>query len=131
MKKTMKALLEASHAELRNVIYNSWVSDFADHNYGEHKGEVRIPYIGAYWRSTDFVGKHITIGEKKDFIGVMENNTLNFPERPMTEDEVDTFMSYLERAFAAHNAGGDILVTAANADTIFEECYDWFQTLVI
>lgn len=118
------ATLQASTKDtLVNRLYNSQVAQYADYATGTHpeKGGKRIPYIGWFWRDTDFVGKQISIGNCGTFIGVMESNKWDYPERLMTEEEVNTFIGYLDKAFA--------MKMNEETEQVFAECWDWFQTL--
>lgn len=120
------SLLQASTKDaLINRLYNAHVAQYADYGTGMHpeKGGKRIPYIGWFWRDTDFVGKQISIGNCGDFIGVMENNKWGYPERLMTAEECDIFISYLDKAFAAKKD--------EEKEQMFVECWEWFQTLKI
>lgn len=129
----LQELLASDKDELVNMLYNRQVADVADYSPGEtdpHGHGKRIPYIGWFWRHTDFVGKQIAIGDC-GFIGVMENNKWDYPERMMTEAEADTFIAYLERAFAASNRGGIVAETKAAAERVYGEMWNWFQTLTI
>jgi hypothetical protein len=120
----MKELQNKTKEELINILYNTRIASIADFSPDENKeldkhgyGK-RIPYIGWFWRSADFINKRISIGDCGDYVGVMENNKWGYAEREMTEDEVDKFIDYLERA---------LLHTKSEA--IFNELWDWFQTL--
>jgi hypothetical protein len=120
--------------EMINDLYNSRVGSWADYENGEsgpHGTGKRIPYIGWFWRPTDFVGKKICIGDAGQMIGVMERNKWGYPARWMTEEEVDKFIEYLERAFTELDRGGVVSELEATAEKVFVECWQWFQTLKI
>lgn len=141
---TLDKIKKMNKTELINMIFNWQVSDLSDGDEGK-----KIPYIGWFWRSTDFVNKKISIGkipqgtpemhigdipigsEPNDFIGVMENNKWAYPERYMTEEEVDIFIDFINRAVEARNQGGMVNELIAQQDAILQECHDWFQTLKI
>lgn len=130
----LNELQERSKDELVNELYNNRVSRWADHDSDEDSdqaGEKRIPYIGWFWRSTDFVNKRITIGKCSDFIGVMENNKWDYPERLMTEEEATTFIQMLDDAFAVLTSGGFADELQKEAEKKFTAIWDWFQTLSI
>ncbi len=120
--------MTTTEAEQINEQYNRRVAEIADF---EDKDEPfnntttgkRIPYIGWFWRDTDFAGKRILIGTTGDYVGVMENNKWGYPDRLMTEEEATTFIGYLDRAFAASEQ--------AQAETVYAELRRWFQTLKI
>ena|SRR5258708_6327950 len=134
MGKYMDQLLEKTKEELVNGAFNSRVSDLADYEdkaVDKHGHGKRIPYIGWFWRYTDFVGKSISIGDAGGMIGVMGNNKWGYYERLMTEQEANTFIDYLERAFAERDKGGLVSETEADAEKVFDELWDWFQTLKV
>lgn len=107
-----------------NERYNQFCQQWADSDDETDNGILtgkRIPYIGWYWRDTDFEGKRICIGRGKGgYIGVMENNKWSYPDRLMTDDEVSQFIAYLERAMESENN-----------EHIFAEMRAWFQSLII
>jgi hypothetical protein len=128
-------LKQKTKDELVNELYNDRVSSLADYTDQEettidkHNHGKRIPYIGWFWRATGFVTKDISIGNCGDFIGVMENNKWGYAERHMTEEEADKFIEYLERAFAERSKGGTVSETDAKSEVVFNELWDWMQTL--
>ncbi len=129
----LAALKSRSKEELINNLYNHQVAEWADYDdnqKGKHGYGKRIPYIGWFWRHTDFANKRISIGNCGDFIGVMENNKWDYPEREMTEQEADTFIDYLEQAFAEASKINDSN-HRANAEKVFDELWKWFQTLEV
>lgn len=132
--KYIEELNKKTKEQLINDLYNSRVSDWADYSDGDkdpHGHGKRIPYIGWYWRNTDFVNKKISIGNGGSFIGIMENNKWGYAERFMTESEVDKFMDYLEEAFAERGKGGLVSELYENAERVILRMWDWFQTLEI
>lgn len=134
MSSYLEALQKMSHDDLVNDLYNRRVSEWSDYEqnseYSSPTGK-RIPYIGWFWRDTDFAGKKIRIGDTGGFIGVMESNKWGYPERVMTEQEVDTFIGFLERGFSYENADVNEKKPKARAEEEFRKLYDWFQTLEI
>lgn len=130
----LEHLKSKSKEELVNDAYNTRIAQWAD--YENKKDDPRgcgkrIPYIGWFWRTTDFVNKCISIGDSGSFIGVMENNKWDYPERLMTEAEVDIFIGHLENAFAELGKGGLVSELHQKAEEKFREMWDWFQTLTI
>lgn len=119
--------------ELINDIYNDRVGSLADFEKGDSADDTttgkRIPYIGWFWRYTDFAGKRISIGNTGKYIGVMENNKWGYPEREMSEEEATTFIGYLDEAFAVRAPGGE--ASQRNAEKIFAEMRTWFQSLKV
>jgi hypothetical protein len=130
----MSSLQAKTKDELVNDAYNAQVAswaDYADKQEDQHGHGKRIPYLGWFWRNTGFVNKRVSIGDAGGFIGVMENNKWDYPEREMTEQEVDAFMGYLERAFHEAGQGGNVAELHKKADAVFTEMWAWFQTLTI
>ncbi len=130
----LETLKAKTHNEMVNDLYNARVGNWADYEGdepGPHGTGKRIPYIGWFWRPTDFVGKKICIGDAGSMIGVMEANKWGYPARWMTEQEVDTFIEYLERAFTEFDKGGLVSELEASGNKVFIELWDWFQSLKI
>ena len=123
----LKELHERSKDRLINEIYNEYISSRADDEKRSH-GKA-IPYIGWFWRSCDFVGKDISIGDCGDFIGIMENNKWGYPKRYMTDDEVDKFTELIDRILAvSHGFGTDIKFYRNKR---CDDLWEWMQTLKI
>jgi hypothetical protein len=132
--------------DLINELFNRDVREMADIigdqdlNDGLHvlarATDKRIPYIGWYWRDTGFVTKQITIaradGGEYDMVGVCESNKWGYPQRWMTEEEVETFIAYLERAMAARDPDDLSMAGRIRAENkVLAEMTDWMQSLVI
>jgi len=121
-------LAALDHVELANsaanYVLNDWCASVADNDT-----EKRLPYIGWYWRSVDFAGRSIPVGDCGDFIGFMENNKWDYPERDLTPDEAEHVIGLLWRARNEAGKGG--LVSEANAarDKVLAELWDWMQDL--
>lgn len=122
--RSLKELKQMSKTKLVNRIYNDYLSDLTDDNENEifestyHK---KIPYIGWLWRDIDVVNKDITIGDCGEFIGVMGNNKWGYPERHMSEGEVDKFIEYIDK----------VIDSIDSEDEILKELNNWMQTLKI
>lgn len=132
--KLMESLQAKSKEELVNEAFNAFVAEYTDFSKADtakYERDKRVPYIGWFWRYTDFVGKHISIGNCGSFIGVMENNKWGYPEHLMSEQEVDTFIAFIDRAYEESHKGGDLEQIQNNTNNVFEECWNWFQTLEI
>ena len=92
--RVLENLLKRSKESLANEIYNNIIVEEVIE--GEYVGG--IPFMGLAWRDFDFTRKDVVIGKDKDNnIGVMANNKWMYPERQMTEVEVDTFMNLIDR----------------------------------
>lgn len=120
--------------DLVNDLYNKRVGSIASYNSEEktidsHGYGKRIPYIGWHWRNTDFIGKDITIGDCEDYIGVMENNKWGYVQRSMTAEEVNTFIEYLEKAFAIREGSGEASKLLEKSEEVYSDLWSWFQTL--
>lgn len=115
-----------------NTVLNDWcadVADFGDRDDDPEGHGKRLPYIGWYWRSVDFARKRITVGDCGDFIGFMENNKWDHPERDLTPEEVDHVLELLWRARAAAGRGGLLSEAWAARDEVLRELWDWMQGL--
>lgn len=127
---------EAEHADLArsaaNTVINDWCGDVADYRQNESDPEghgKRLPYIGWYWRAVDFARKDITVGDCGDFIGFMENNKWDHPERSLTEPEADHVIGLLWRARTEGSKGGNLADLYAARDAVLAELWDWMQGL--
>jgi len=87
--------------------------------------EKKIPYIGWYWRKTDFITPRIKIG-RGPFVGVMENNKWGYDERELSLEEAHKFKSLLDVVIEAYT-DKDYEATTTNLEAIWE----YFQTLEI
>jgi hypothetical protein len=104
----------------------SHYSDLADGEEGHHSGK-RIPYIGWHWRSVDFVGLNIPVGNCGDFIGFMENNKWDHDERMLTKDEAEKVVNIIWQAKIISEEGSCLSEIKAKLD----ELWDLFQTFKI
>ena len=130
----LEYLKNKTKEDLVNTLYNARIEQWADYRDGQtdpHGHGKRISYIGWFWRHPDFVNNLVSIGDCGSFIGVMENNKWGYPERLMTPEEVDAFISHLEAAFAELDKGGDLAKTHKRAEEKFAALWEWFQTLTI
>lgn len=126
-RRSRETLLSLSKEELVNDLYNAQVdvwSDASSDDPDDPDHGKRIPYIGWWWRYTDFVNKRVPIGRSDTgYIGVMENNKWYYPERLMSPEEVDAFISYLDRAFSETDP--------QETYHIFAELREWMQSLEV
>ena len=124
-----------------NTHYNNFIDRYASFNENEDvfdssikNGKVhgkRIPYIGWYWRNTDFANKIIRIGNCGDFIGVMEKNKWDYPERRLTENECDQVIEIIDEAMKKNQAGGELGSIRNQTVEVLEELWLLFQTFTI
>ena len=124
---------------LINTRYNNFVSHLADYGKDEipqnpelSNGiscQKRVPYIGWYWRDTDFSRKEMSIGNCGDFIGIMENNKWGYPERFLTKEECEKVIEIIESAMRADEAGGDMNEIYKNTRKELEKLWVYIQTL--
>jgi hypothetical protein len=137
-------LLSLSKEQLVNDIYNDEIREYADFADGDSANDTttgkRIPYIGWFWRDTDFAERNITIGKatvesgyaESGYVGVMEKNKWDYPERQMTPEEAATFIDFLEQARKARSAYRvEVAQRQANFESVCAGMRAWFQTLVV
>lgn len=103
-----------------NASLNEFVGEYADDEDAPH-GK-RIPYVGWYWRSTDFANRDIPIGDCGAFVGVMENNKWDYPQRNLTKEEADQVIAIIYEA--RHES-------KMNAEAKLRELWELFQTFEI
>jgi len=140
LSKMRDALLEVEHETLVELIinnrYNDFVRERADFRDGEtpvtpgdgNIGGKRVPYIGWFWRSTNFYRKRIPIGDCGDFIRVMENNKWDYRERMLTEDECDQVIAVIDAAMTASHQGGELRIIQQNTYRELERLWPLFQS---
>lgn len=122
---------EELEAEVLNDRYNDFCREYCDdqlQRYVKSNREKGIPYLGWFWRSVDFFNLRIPIG-KAGFIGFMENNKWDAPERDLTEDEALTVIGFLDKAMEADDQGGQLSEIYKNVAIHLDELYDYLQTL--
>lgn len=133
---------EYEKEDLVALIINNRLNDFVSHysDYEENeqpqdrsvingKGHgKRIPYIGWFWRSTDFVAGNISIGDCGDFIGVMENNKWGYPERKLTGEEAKKVQDIVWKAKVLSEQGGCVADIEKQTRAKLEELWGLFQT---
>ena len=117
-----------------NERFNSFIGDWADYKNTteDPRGHgKRVPYIGWFWRAVNFAQKEITIGDCGDFIGFMENNKWDYPQRDLSLEEADKVINIIIAAIRAANQGG--LSDKIHADTEQEilKLWELMQTFTI
>lgn len=119
-----RKLLEAIIIDKR---YNEFLAGRSDDG-----NDKRVPYIGWFWRHVSFhCPERVPIGDCGEFIGFMENNKWDYPERYLTRDEFDKMMGIIDAAMEANRQGGILSEIEKNVDDKLKELWDWFQTLKI
>lgn len=127
-------LLKESKEDLVALVINnrlnSFMANHADKSEKEGKGK-RIPYIGWFWRSVNFVDGDITIGDCGDFIGFMENNKWDYPERELSKEEVNKVLTIVWEAKRLSEQGGMVSEIVGNTNAKLEELWELLQTFKI
>ena len=122
----LENLLTRTKESLANEIYN----DIIDETINGDNREEGIPYMGWFWRYFDFIAKDVTIGKDGDNnIGVMANNKWDYPQRQMTEAEVDKFMELIDRVIAVNHGFGEDIAFYKNRRRL--KLRKWVQELTI
>ena len=120
--------LQNQHKDiLVNELYNNYIRNMADNDKKPYNKV--IPYIGWFWIDCNFVDKLITIENCGDFIGIMENNEWNYPERVLTKSEVNKFIELLDKVMAVNHGSGDIILFYKSKR--LDDLWSWMQTLTI
>jgi len=129
-----KVLSDKTKVELEAIILNGNYNRFCsniDESYllklikslnGKEESDMgkSIPYLGWFWRTTDFYNKDISIGKAGSvdgniwwdgdgYVGIMENNKWGYSERKMSVEEADTFIAFIDKLMAIENRGGTAL----------------------
>jgi hypothetical protein len=120
-----------------NRTLNNFVARYAD--YGDDEDGVvrdhdkRIPYIGWFWRDVDFASRepYIPIGNCGEFIGFMENNKWDYPQRRLTPDEVKQVVDIVCEAHRLNREGGLLSDIEKNTIAKLEELWPVMQTFKI
>lgn len=127
-------LLKESKEDLVTLIINnrlnSFMANHADKSKEEGDGK-RIPYIGWFWRSVNFVDGEITIGDCGDFIGFMENNKWDYPERELSKEEANKVLTIVWEAKRLSEQGGMVSEIVGNTNAKLEELWELLQTFKI
>lgn len=119
---------------LFNDHLNRFVADYADIKQDaedKHGYAKRIPYIGWFWRATDWFTPSISIGDCGDFIGVMENNKWGYPERFLTKDEAAKVLAIVWEAKNLSEKGGSLDQIKKETFSKLDELWPLFQTFKI
>ena len=104
-----------------NEELNLWIMDHCDNEEHEIEGGKCIPYIGWFWRTVDFESGSVPIGNCGSFIGFMENNKWDYPERLMTDAELSIVVGYI----------GDAIRNPDRKWELVKSLWDYMQTLTI
>ena len=131
--KKLKELMQMKKEDLIDIIYNDQINTFADQeNIYSIKGTGKsIPYIGWFWRNIDVIDKIIRIGNCGEFIGIMQNNKWGYPERRMTEEEVNKFIDFIEQLIENWQRGGCVADIHKREAHILCDLNIWMQTLKV
>lgn len=123
--KTLAELHEMTKDELVNHVYNLQVASMCN---GDEDGG-GVPYMGWFWRETEFARKEVQIGKSGGSVRVMENNKWGYPERAMTADEVDKFIEFIDRAIVEDQKGGLLSDIEKSRNAVLSELRDWMNSL--
>lgn len=125
-------LAKNSKDDLVGLVINNRLNEFVGHWADKGEGDSKfIPYVGWFWRSTDFVGRHIAIGDCGEFIGVMENNKWDYPERELTVTECDQVIAIILEAKRLSEEGGLATDISKKTRDKLAELWPLFQTFKI
>jgi hypothetical protein len=137
LEESLNTIMEYEKEDLAKLIVNNRLNDFIseyanykDDERGNNHGK-RVPYVGWFWRATDFVGGNIPIGDCGDFIGVMENNKWDYPERLLTKEEAEKVTKIVWEAKILSEKGGSVAEIIDSTKAKLEELWDLFQTFKI
>ena len=127
---------EALAVEILNMKLNDFVSGYSNYDDDQedpHGHGKRVPYIGWYWRTVDFASPepYIPIGHCGDFIGFMENNKWDYPQRSLEPDEVAQVLAIVTTAYELDHEGGILADVIKNAEDKLAELWDLLQTFEI
>jgi hypothetical protein len=127
----MQRGVEKLATDIVNEKLNRLISQYADEGNEEH--EKLVPYIGWYWRWVDFAGDdpYIPIGHCGEFVGFMENNKWDYPERGLTQEEVDQVREIVCTAYDLSAEGGALSDIIQNTKDKLAELWPLMQTFEI
>mgnify|MGYP006353365305 CR=1 FL=1 len=130
-----KNIKKLSKQELVKNAINGEVNSFLSHICDNEDHAITwgkaIPYIGWFWRDCDFYNKTINIGNCWYFIGIMENNKRDYPERELTEKEFDQVMKLIREAKRYNELGGDVTENDKKKRETIEKLRHLIQTFKI
>lgn len=128
-KERKEKLSKMSHEYLEAAILDSCYNNFIINIEEDNTTDVKIiPYIGLYWCHVTFSDfTIIRIGDCGEFIGFMENNKWDHPERYLTEDEGYNIIAFLDNAMRIQDGAS----SEATLDIVPQNLWDYMQTLKI
>lgn len=135
-KTLVKKGAEALAVEIINSKLNRLVGGYADYDQDEDDANEhgkRVPYIGWYWRSVDFASPepYIPIGHCGEFVGFMENNKWDYPQRSLEPDEVAQVLTIVTEAYKLDRSGGTLADITKNTKNKLAELWPLLQTFEI
>jgi hypothetical protein len=126
LEKLSKMSREYLEAAILDSCYNNFIWNIEEEN--NITGQKRIPYIGWYWRHVTFSDfTNIRIGDCGQFVGFMERNKWNYPERYLTEDEGHNIIAFLDKAMRIQEGAS----SETTLDIVLQNLWDYMQTLKI
>jgi hypothetical protein len=123
--KLSKMSREYLEASVLDSCYNNFITNIEENNT---TGVKRIPYIGWYWRHVTFSDfTNIRIGDCGQFVGFMESNKWDHPERYLTEDEGCSIIAFIDNAMRIQEGAS----SETTLDIVLQNLWDYMQTLKI
>lgn len=118
-----------------DAAYNEFLSSRDEYGKDEddkHGHGKRIPYIGWFWRNVDFHDlSSIPIGDCGEFVGFMENNKWDYPQRRLTQEEGEKIVEIIDEAISLSFKGGVLSEIDLAVNTKLDELWDYMQTLKV
>ena len=130
-----KVIKELSHDELVWLIINESLNDFISNCCDDEEHAVAwwkaIPYIWWYWRPVDFYNGQARIWDCWDFIGFMQNNKRDYPERELRSEEINHIIWLIRDAKLAKEGGLSIWESHQLKRKHLSKIWEYMQTLKI
>lgn len=124
---------EYLEAAILDTEYNDFLRSHADLGDDEdiHGHGKRLPYIGWFWRHLRFHSKRLPIGNCGSFIGFIENNKWDYPQRHTTEDEFASIIAIVDEAMRLDQEGGQLSEIVARRNSKLNELWPLLQMMTV
>lgn len=126
---------EFLEAAILDSEYNEFIrgrANFRDGDKDSNGSGKRVPYIGWFWRHVAFSNlTSVPIGNCGEFIGFIENNKWDHPERTLTAEEGAKVMEIIDEAMRLNQQGGELGEIERSTNAKLGELWDFMQTLTI